>query len=143
MGDSQQRKRRIMEIIKTTAQMQQWSEKVHQQGKTISLVPTMGYFHEGHLSLMDAGMTQADCLVVSLFVNPIQFGANEDLGAYPTDHDRDFKLAGSKGAAVVFAPGPDEIYPPGFQTAVTLSRLPLHLCGLSRPVHFQGVARPL
>jgi pantoate--beta-alanine ligase len=129
-----------MEIIKTTGRMQQWSERVRKQGKTISLVPTMGYFHEGHLSLMDAGRIQADHLVVSLFVNPIQFGANEDLGAYPTDHDRDFKLAESKGASVVFAPGPDEIYPPGFQTAVTLSQLPLHLCGLSRPVHFQGVA---
>ncbi len=127
-------------IIRTTIGMQQWSEQVHGQGETICLVPTMGYFHQGHLSLMDAGKSEADHLVVSLFVNPTQFGANEDFGAYPKDFDRDFNLAESKGAAVVFAPDPGEIYPPGFQTSVVLSRLPGYLCGLSRPVHFQGVA---
>jgi pantoate--beta-alanine ligase len=127
-------------IIRTTVEMQQWSEQLHKKGKTICLVPTMGYFHQGHLSLMDAGKSEADHLVVSLFVNPAQFGANEDLGAYPKDLDRDFNLAESRGADIVFAPEPDEIYPPGFQTAVVLNELPRHLCGLSRPVHFQGVA---
>lgn len=127
-------------IIRTTIEMQQWSEQVHGQGETICLVPTMGYFHQGHLSLMDAGKSVADHLVVSLFVNPTQFGANEDFGAYPKDFARDFNLAESRGAAVVFAPDPGEIYPSGFQTSVTLSRLPGYLCGLSRPVHFQGVA---
>lgn len=120
--------------------MQQWSEQVQKQGETISLVPTMGYFHKGHLSLMDAGKKEADHLVVSLFVNPTQFGVNEDFGAYPKNFDRDFSLAESRGAAVVFAPEPDQIYPPGFQTSVVLSELPRYLCGLSRPVHFQGVA---
>ncbi|MDY0220040.1 MAG: pantoate--beta-alanine ligase [Desulfobacterium sp.] len=127
-------------IIRTTVQMQQWSEQVQKQGETICLVPTMGYFHQGHLSLMDAGKSVADHLVVSLFVNPTQFGANEDFGAYPKNFDRDFNLAESRGAAVVFAPDSGEIYPPGFQTSVVLSELPRNLCGLSRPVHFQGVA---
>ena len=127
-------------IIRTAVEMQQWAEEVQKQGKTISLVPTMGYFHQGHLSLMDAGKSAADHLVVSLFVNPTQFGANEDFGAYPKDFARDFNLAESRGAAVVFAPKSEEIYPPGFQTSVTLGELPRHLCGLSRSVHFQGVA---
>ena len=127
-------------IIRTTVQMQQWSEQVHKQGETICLVPTMGYFHQGHLSLMDAGKNAADHLVVSLFVNPTQFGANEDFGAYPKDFESDLKLAESRGADIVFAPEPEEIYPKGFQTSVVLSGLPRNLCGLSRPVHFQGVA---
>lgn len=129
-----------MKVIKTVEEMQSWSETVQLRGETVGLVPTMGYFHEGHLSLMETARAMCDHLVVSLFVNPTQFGENEDLDAYPMDLDRDFKLAGEKGASVVFAPPREEIYPARFQTSVALASLPLHLCGLQRPVHFGGVA---
>jgi len=129
-----------MEIIKKTAEMQAWSDSVRQSGKKICLVPTMGYFHEGHLSLIDRGRENGEEVVVSLFVNPAQFGENEDLDAYPSNIERDLALAGERGATAVFLPAVDEIYPPGYETYVTLSHLPHHLCGLSRPVHFRGVA---
>ncbi len=129
-----------MKVIKTVEEMQSWSETVQLRGETVGLVPTMGYFHQGHLSLMETAKAMCDHLVVSLFVNPTQFGENEDLDAYPMDLDRDFKLAGEKGASVVFAPPREEIYPARFQTSVELASLPLHLCGLKRPVHFGGVA---
>ncbi|MFO7750467.1 MAG: pantoate--beta-alanine ligase [Desulfobacteraceae bacterium] len=129
-----------MEIIKKAADMQAWSDTVRQSKKRICLVPTMGYFHEGHLSLIDRGRKTGGEVVVSLFVNPAQFGENEDLDAYPSNVERDLSLARERGATAVFLPAVDEIYPPGYQTYVTLSHLPRHLCGLSRPVHFRGVA---
>ncbi|MCP4114503.1 MAG: pantoate--beta-alanine ligase [Desulfobacteraceae bacterium] len=129
-----------MKVIKKVEEMQQWSESVRKRGETVGLVPTMGYFHEGHLSLMETAGQMCDHLVVSLFVNPAQFGENEDLDAYPVDLDRDYKLAEEKGASVVFAPPREEVYPERFQTSVALASLPRHLCGLDRPVHFGGVA---
>ncbi len=100
----------------------------------------MGYFHQGHLSLMETAGTLCDHVVVSLFVNPTQFGENEDLDAYPMDLDRDLRLAKEKGVSVVFAPPREAVYPERFQTSVALASLPRHLCGLDRPVHFGGVA---
>ena len=120
--------------------MQQRSHELRRQGKTIALVPTMGYLHEGHLSLVRIGRERADDLVVSIFVNPTQFGPGEDLEDYPRDLERDLALLAKEGVDAVFAPGTDAVYGPGFQTYVKLDALPLHLCGLSRPVHFKGVA---
>jgi len=99
----------------------------------------MGFFHNGHLALMREGRNLSDDLVVSLFVNPTQFGPNEDYADYPRDTDRDLALAEKVGADAVFMPPVDEMYPEGFQTYVDQSDLPNHLCGLSRPGHFKGV----
>jgi pantoate--beta-alanine ligase len=105
----------------------------------IGLVPTMGAFHEGHLSLMRRARADCDTVVVSLFVNPAQFGANEDLSAYPRDEARDAGLAAELGVDLLFAPGGDEVYPPGFDTAVEVGGLTDVLCGADRPGHFSGV----
>ncbi|MBF0467833.1 MAG: pantoate--beta-alanine ligase [Desulfamplus sp.] len=129
-----------MEIFKTASDMREWSDSMHRAGQTISFVPTMGYLHDGHLSLMEKGASLCSALVVSIFVNPTQFGENEDLDAYPTDIERDLKLIKAKGARAVFLPDKKEIYPENYQTYITLEHLPKHLCGLSRPVHFRGVA---
>jgi pantoate--beta-alanine ligase len=127
-------------VIDSVPEMQQRSQGLRRQGKTIALVPTMGYLHEGHLSLVRIGRERADDLVVSIFVNPTQFGPGEDLEAYPRDIERDLSLLRREGVDAVFTPDDDTVYGPNFQTYVKLNRLPNHLCGLSRPVHFQGVA---
>ena len=129
-----------MKVIREVAAMQRWAEQSRLQGKRIALVPTMGYLHEGHLSLMREGRKRADLVVVSLFVNPTQFGPQEDLDAYPRDFDRDEKLMREAGVDVVFYPGEQEIYPQGYLTYVTVERITCNLCGASRPVHFRGVA---
>ena len=128
-----------MEIIKSIKEMQRWSDQRRQQGRTIVLVPTMGYLHEGHLSLMREGRRLGDMLVVSIFVNPTQFGPGEDLGAYPRDLERDFHLAEGAGADILFTPNSWDVYPNGFDTYIDQEKLPGHLCGLSRPGHFKGV----
>jgi pantoate--beta-alanine ligase len=99
----------------------------------------MGFFHEGHLALMRKGRAIADDLVVSLFVNPTQFGPGEDYETYPRDTERDLALAEETGVDAVFMPSPHEMYPEGFQTYVEQSDLPRHLCGMNRPGHFRGV----
>lgn len=99
----------------------------------------MGYFHEGHLSLMRKAREIAEEVVVSLFVNPMQFGPSEDLDRYPKSFDQDARLAHEIGASVLFAPGSDEVYPPGFQSKVEVAGLTEQLCGASRPGHFTGV----
>jgi pantoate--beta-alanine ligase len=104
------------------------------------LVPTMGAFHEGHLSLIRAARAENDVVVVSLFVNPSQFGQGEDLSRYPRDETRDAALAEEEGVDYLFAPPPEEIYPPGFQTWVEVEELSKTLEGASRPGHFRGVA---
>ncbi|MCX7983054.1 MAG: pantoate--beta-alanine ligase [Syntrophales bacterium] len=129
-----------MEIIKTVKEMQEKAEKLRQTGKIISFVPTMGYFHEGHLSLMREGRKLGDCLVVSIYVNPTQFGPNEDLDRYPRDFERDHKMAESVGVDVIFYPSNGEMYPAGYQTYVNVEKVTQNLCGLSRPGHFRGVA---
>ena len=107
---------------------------------SIGLVPTMGAFHEGHLSLFRAARKECDVVVASLFVNPAQFGAGEDLGRYPRDEERDLQLADELGVDVVFAPSAEEMYPAGFQTWVDLEELGATLEGAHRPGHFRGVA---
>ncbi len=120
--------------------MQARSDLSRRQGRKIAFVPTMGFLHEGHLSLMKAGHKRADEVLVSIFVNPTQFAPGEDLEAYPRDFDRDCRLCEKEGVSVIFSPDVKELYPDGFQTYVTLEKLPHHLCGISRPTHFRGVA---
>jgi pantoate--beta-alanine ligase len=107
---------------------------------TIGLVPTMGALHDGHLALLRAARDENDTVVMSLFVNPAQFGESGDLAAYPRDEERDLELARDSGVDVVFAPAPDEMYPPGFQTWVEVTELGSILEGRFRPGHFRGVA---
>jgi pantoate--beta-alanine ligase len=128
-----------MEIIKTIDHMQQASDAIRMEGESLALVPTMGFLHEGHLTLMRAGKDHCDRLVVSLFVNPTQFGPNEDFEAYPRDTEGDLKKAEDAGADIVFMPSSKEMYPKGAQTSVVVKDLPRHLCGLSRSGHFDGV----
>lgn len=128
-----------MEIFNNPQEMHGWVRKQALSGKTISLVPTMGYFHEGHLSLMRLAAQQGDLVVVSLFVNPTQFGPNEDLDRYPRDFERDMALVRQEKVAAVFAPTPELMYPQGFQTEVSVRNLATHLCGRARPGHFAGV----
>jgi len=128
-----------MEIVKTVAHMQQTADAIRMEGESLALVPTMGFLHEGHLTLMRAGKEHCERLVVSLFVNPTQFGPNEDFEAYPRDTEGDLKKAENAGADLVFMPSVNEMYPPGAQTSIVVKDLPQHLCGLSRPGHFDGV----
>jgi pantoate--beta-alanine ligase len=107
---------------------------------SVALVPTMGALHEGHLSLLRAARTESDTVVMSLFVNPAQFGENADLGAYPRNEERDLELAHAEGVDLVFAPSLDEMYPSGFQTWVDVTELSAILEGRFRPGHFRGVA---
>jgi pantoate--beta-alanine ligase len=109
-------------------------------GRSVGLVPTMGAFHEGHLSLFRAAREECDAVVISLFVNPAQFAEGEDLGRYPRDEERDQALAEELGVDVLFVPNPEEMYPPGFQTWVEVEELGRGLEGEFRPGHFRGVA---
>src|SRR5271154_1923977 len=109
-------------------------------GESIGLVPTMGALHEGHLSLVRLAKSECRRAVATIFVNPTQFGANEDLSAYPRDAAADRAMLEAADADLLFAPGVEEIYPPGFATTVTVARLTEHLCGPHRPGHFAGVA---
>ncbi len=128
-----------MEVIKAVKEMQRWSEAARLRGERIAFVPTMGYLHEGHLSLMREGRRRADRLVVSIFVNPTQFGPREDFNTYPRDFERDCVLMERVPVDVVFAPEPAEMYPQGFQTWVETTELTRGLCGAFRPGHFRGV----
>jgi len=128
-----------MEVIKSPSEMQQRASAWRREGKVIAFVPTMGYFHEGHLSLMREGRKRGDVLVVSIFVNPTQFGPGEDFDRYPRDMKRDLRMAEEVGVDVIFAPTVEEMYPEGYQTYVEVEKVTQHLCGLSRPGHFRGV----
>lgn len=119
--------------------MQRRARQILGSGGSIAFVPTMGYLHEGHLSLIKHGKPLADHLVVSIFVNPAQFGPNEDLSTYPRDPERDAGLAEEAGADIIFTPDAADLYPDEFETYVIQTNLPEHLCGLSRPGHFRGV----
>ncbi len=120
--------------------MQAWSKNKKKQSRTLCFVPTMGYLHQGHVSLMEKGKPLCDDLVLSIFVNPTQFGPNEDLDSYPTNIKNDLALAEKAGVTAVFLPRKENIYPENFQTEIKLLSLPNHLCGKFRPVHFAGVA---
>jgi pantoate--beta-alanine ligase len=128
-----------MEIIETVEQMQKKSEALRLEGYTIALVPTMGFFHEGHLELMRVGKKLADKLIISIFVNPTQFGPTEDFGEYPRNTEGDLARAREVGVDIVFFPSVNEMYPEGFQTNVQVEKATQHLCGISRPVYFDGV----
>jgi pantoate--beta-alanine ligase len=128
-----------LKIITTAQEMQQLAEAQRCRGLKIALVPTMGYFHEGHLNLMRIGRARGDCLVVSIYVNPTQFAPTEDFTAYPRDFERDKRLAEGVGVDVLFCPDNDEMYPPGYQTYVEVEGLTRNLCGISRPRFFRGV----
>jgi len=126
--------------IETCQEIQSLALKYKRAGTTIALVPTMGFLHEGHLELMRRARQKADLVIVSIFVNPIQFGPNEDLDRYPRDLDGDLKKCKSIGVDLVFTPTASELYPPGtFQTSVEVSKISQGLCGASRPDHFKGV----
>ncbi len=129
-----------MQIIRSCAAMQQWSLEKRRTGSRIGLVPTMGFLHEGHLSLLDLAHQASDATVVSIFVNPTQFGPAEDFERYPRDFDRDCRMLEARSCDAVFAPEATDMYPTGFATAVQVDRLSTGLCGAARPGHFSGVA---
>jgi pantoate--beta-alanine ligase len=137
---SKDRKGEIMRVIESIPEMQQAAEGWRSEGKRITLVPTMGYLHEGHLELMRAIRGRGDILVISIFVNPAQFGPGEDFERYPRDLERDLRLATEAGADIAFIPSLKEMYPDGYQTYVNVMEVTAPLCGRSRPVFFRGVA---
>lgn len=120
--------------------MQMTADDFHRQGKIIGLVPTMGYLHEGHLQLVRILRPQCDVLVISIFVNPIQFAPTEDLDKYPRDFERDEQLCRSEKVDIIFYPDNLEMYPQPFHTFINVEKLSEGLCGASRPGHFRGVA---
>lgn len=127
-------------VLATTIQEVRTAVKAwKKQGLTVGFVPTMGYLHEGHRSLIDAAVAQNDKVVVSIFVNPMQFGPTEDLAQYPRDLERDRNLCKAAGAALIFHPEPEEMYGKNFCSFVDMTGLTEGLCGKSRPVHFRGV----
>ena len=129
-----------MEIIETVSAMRDWSERERRSGRRIALVPTMGFLHEGHLSLVRDAKKRADRVVVSIFVNPTQFGPEEDFAAYPRAFERDCGLLEQEQIDIVFHPALGAMYPDGAETYVEVEKLSLSLCGAMRPGHFRGVA---
>ncbi|MCL5123698.1 MAG: pantoate--beta-alanine ligase [Deltaproteobacteria bacterium] len=129
-----------MKTIATIKEMNDWAKSHLLLGDSIGLVPTMGYLHEGHLSLVNKARHENDLVVTSIFVNPTQFGRNEDLSVYPRDPLGDSAKLEAAGVDVLFMPEADKLYGAGYETFVELERLPLPLCGKSRPGHFRGVA---
>lgn len=132
-----------MEIISRVADLKERVKKARQEGKTIGFVPTMGYLHEGHQTLMRQAGAAHDIVVASIFVNPLQFGPSEDYEVYPRDLSRDSELAASAGVDILFAPSVEDMYPRGFKnmlTYVDVQGITERLCGASRPGHFRGVS---
>lgn len=129
-----------MEIVQSVQRMREKSSRHRMEGKTVALVPTMGALHEGHLDLVRHAADLAHRVVVSIFVNPMQFGPGEDLDRYPRDMEGDRAKLEELGVDTLFTPGGLEVYPEGYQTRVRVKDIENHLCGLSRPVHFSGVA---
>lgn len=128
-----------MKIVHTVEEVRQAVRIWKAEGKTIGLVPTMGYLHEGHKSLIDRAVAENDHVVVSIFVNPIQFGPAEDLETYPRDLEKDSELCQKAGASLIFHPDPSQMYSPTFSGFINMSTLTGGLCGKTRPSHFQGV----
>jgi len=127
-------------VVKSPNAMRRISDSLRAKGRKIVLVPTMGYLHEGHATLMRRGHSYGDIIVVSIFVNPIQFGPSEDLAKYPRDFKRDSAICGKEGVHYIFNPDAGMMYPEGFQTKIRVSNLEKGLCGDCRPGHFEGVA---
>jgi pantoate--beta-alanine ligase len=129
-----------MDIINNPEEMQNHAIRWKRKGKKVGLVPTMGYLHQGHLALMQEAGKNCDLVIASIFVNPMQFGQGEDYEVYPRDLTRDAQLAESVGVDVIFAPSTADMYPKNYHTFIDIELLTDHLCGLSRPGHFKGVA---
>ena len=128
-----------MKVVGTIKEVRELVKEWKKNGETVGFVPTMGYLHEGHGSLITKARENNDKVVVSIFVNPMQFGPTEDLDSYPRDLEKDSKFCESLGADLIFHPEPEEMYHDGFSSYVDMSVLTEELCGLSRPVHFRGV----
>lgn len=128
-----------MKIVKTVDEIRNQVKEWRKEGLTVGLVPTMGFLHEGHASLIKKSSEQNDRTVVSVFVNPMQFGVNEDLDSYPRDIEHDSKVVENSGGDIIFNPETSEMYKEGFSSFVDMTVLTQELCGLSRPVHFRGV----
>ena len=128
-----------MKVVKTSSEVRAQVKDWKKAGLSVGLVPTMGYLHEGHKSLIERACQENDKVVVSIFVNPTQFGPNEDFAAYPRDLERDVALCESVGATLVFHPEPEEMYGEDFHTYVNMEVLSETLCGKTRPIHFRGV----
>lgn len=128
-----------MKILNTIAEVKEFVKSKKSEGKSIGLVPTMGYLHEGHASLIKKSASENDTTIVSVFVNPTQFGPNEDLDKYPRDIENDMNVAENAGAEIIFHPTPSEMYGEGYSTYVSVENLTTELCGKSRPTHFRGV----
>ncbi len=129
-----------MDIITDPREMRSTVDRLKGEGRSVGFVPTMGYFHQGHLALMRAAREENDVVVVSIFVNPLQFGPREDLAAYPSDFERDCRDAREAGVDYVFHPAVEDMYPRPFLTSVAVRGVTEGLCGASRPGHFEGVA---
>jgi pantoate--beta-alanine ligase len=130
----------MIKIIKSVKVMQEFSSGLRRKGRSIGFVPTMGYLHAGHISLVNEAKKHNDIVVVSIFVNPTQFGPKEDLKKYPRDMKRDLALLSKAGVDIVFCPSAKEMYPEGYKTYIEVKGLSDKLCGASRPGHFKGVA---
>lgn len=128
-----------MKIVETVEEVRAQVKAWRKEGFSVGLVPTMGFLHEGHKSLIDRAVAENDKVVVSVFVNPMQFGPKEDLASYPRDLDRDAALCEDAGAALIFRPQPSEMYHDDFSSFVDMSTLTGGLCGKTRPIHFRGV----
>ncbi len=128
-----------MQIVSTVEEVRKQVKKWREEGRSVGLVPTMGYLHEGHKSLIDKAVEQNDRVVVSVFVNPIQFGPNEDLATYPRDLERDAALCENAGANLIFHPEPENMYESDFCSFIDMDGLTKGLCGKTRPTHFRGV----
>jgi pantoate--beta-alanine ligase len=131
---------RAPEIIRTPQAMRERAEGERRAGRRIAFVPTMGFLHRGHVALLEEGRRRGDVLVMSIFVNPKQFGPSEDFARYPRDFEGDLAKASAAGTDIVYAPDEAAMYPPGFQTSVDVEELQRGLCGDRRPGHFRGVA---
>ncbi len=129
----------VMKICKSISSLTKNVFEIKKHDKTIGLVPTMGFLHEGHASLIRKARQDTDCVIVTIFVNPAQFGPGEDFKKYPRNLKRDFSLCEKEGADIVFAPKSEDMYPDGYATYVTVERITDTLCGVSRPGHFRGV----
>lgn len=131
----------MLQVVKTIAEVIELVDSAKRENKTVGLVPTMGYLHQGHLSLMKKAVSECDYVITSIFVNPLQFGPTEDLGGYPRDLNKDTQMAAEVGVDIVFTPSEEEMYPKGFDTVVMVGEaITTKLCGNSRPGHFTGVA---
>lgn len=128
-----------MQVIDTISEMQSLAISLRSQGRQVALVPTMGYLHDGHRSLIEKAKGRADAVIVSIFVNPTQFGPSEDYANYPRDVEHDLQVCREAGVDAVFTPSVEEMYPEGYSTYITEETISKTMCGISRPHHFRGV----